>query len=110
MAISTDTELNAMPVVPRREDFDALSGNRLERIIFNNRLVLVIICALLTAFLGYHASRLEVNASFEKMMPQSQPFIKNYFANATSLRGLGNSVRIIVENEKGMSATNVSRA
>lgn len=101
MAISTDTELNAMPVVPRREDFDANSGNRLERIIFNNRLVLVIVCALVTAFLGYHASRLEVNASFEKMMPQSQPFIKNYFANATSLRGLGNSVRIIVENEKG---------
>ena len=101
MAMSPENEINAMPVVPRREDFDPHSGNRLERLIFNNRLILVIICALLTAFLGYHASRLEINASFEKMMPQSQPFIKNYLANAANLRGLGNSVRIVVENEKG---------
>jgi uncharacterized protein len=101
MAISSENDINSMPVVPRREDFDARSGNFLERLIFNNRLALVIICAFMTVFLGYHASRLEVNASFNKMMPQSQPFIKNYFANQTNLRGLGNSVRIAVENEKG---------
>ncbi len=101
MDIPSENQINSMPVVPRREDFDARSGNFLERLIFNNRLVLVIACALLTVFLGYHASKLEVNASFEKMMPQTQPFIKNYFANQNNLRGLGNSVRIAVENEKG---------
>ena len=101
MDIPSENQINSMPVVPRREDFDARSGNFLERLIFNNRLVLVIICALVTVLLGYQASKLEVNASFEKMMPQSQPFIKNYFANRTNLRGLGNSVRIAVESEKG---------
>ena len=90
-----------MPVVPRREDFDARSGNALERLIFNNRLALVIICALITAFLGYQASRLDINASFEKMMPQSHPFIKNYQANQAQIKGLGNTLRIVVENTKG---------
>ena len=101
MAISAKNQLNDMPVVPRREDFDSRSGNLLERIIFNHRLLLVIACALLTAFLGYQAFHLEVNASFEKMMPQSQSFIKNYRDNAKALRGLGNSVRIVVENTQG---------
>ena len=99
MAIST--KIDAMPVVPRREDFDSRSGNALERLIFNNRLTLVIICALLTAFLGYQASRLDINASFEKMMPQSHPFIKNYQANQAQIKGLGNTLRIVVENTKG---------
>ncbi|MCK9284657.1 MAG: MMPL family transporter [Rhodocyclaceae bacterium] len=90
-----------MPVVPRREDFDARSGNILERIIFNNRLALMLVCVVLTAFLGYQASRLDINASFDKMMPQSHPFIQNYRASADALRGLGNSVRIVVENTQG---------
>jgi len=100
--MSTATEKqDVMPVVPRRDDFDARSGNLLERIIFNNRLLVVIVCVLLTAVFGHQASRLEVNASFEKMMPVSHPFIQNYLDNAASLKGLGNSVRIVVENADG---------
>ncbi|WP_220636909.1 efflux RND transporter permease subunit [Georgfuchsia toluolica] len=90
-----------MPVVASREDFDKTSGVLLERMIFNNRFLLVMACLLLTLLLGYFASRLEINASFEKMMPQSSPFVQNYRANAASLKGLGNSVRIVVENTKG---------
>jgi len=99
MAISLN--IDSMPVVPRREDFDSRSGNFLERLIFNNRLLLVVVCGLLTLFLGYQAFRLDMNASFEKMMPQSQPFIKNYLSNSKALKGLGNSVRIVVENPNG---------
>lgn len=101
MALTTNSSLDAMPVVPHLEDFDPRSGNLLERLIFNNRLVLVIACVLMTLFLGYQAFRLEINASFEKMMPQSHPFIQNYRANADALKGLGNSVRIVVENKQG---------
>lgn len=97
----TETQLDAMPIVRHREDFDQKSGSRLERLIFNNRLIIVVACALLTLFLGYEAVKLEINASFEKMMPQSHSFIRNYKANADSLRGLGNSVRIVVENTRG---------
>ncbi|HSV71653.1 MAG TPA: MMPL family transporter [Methylibium sp.] len=93
--------VDAMPVIAKIEDFDRSSGTLLERLIFNNRLLLVVVCALLTVALGWAAARLDINASFEKMMPSSHPFIKHYRDNAASLRGLGNSVRIVVANAKG---------
>ena len=47
------------------------------------------------------ATRLTLNASFEKMIPQGQPYIKNYLENRNELRGLGNVLRIVVENTDG---------
>ena len=35
------------------------------------------------------------------MMPQSQPYIKNYLTYQKDLRGLGNSMRVVVENTDG---------
>jgi hypothetical protein len=88
-------------VARRLEDFNPRSGNVLERLIFNNRMVIILICALLTALLAAQAVRLKVNASFEKTLAQSQPFIRNYLDNKGIARGLGNTVRIVVENRKG---------
>jgi predicted RND superfamily exporter protein len=96
------TEASAEQTVTRRlEEFDPRSGNVLERLIFNNRLAIVLICLLLTALLGSQAIRLKVNASFEKTLAQSQPFIRNYLDNRNIARGLGNTVRIVVENKTG---------
>jgi uncharacterized protein len=101
MAVSQN-DLDTMPVVQDLKDFDTTSGNALERIVFNNRLWMVIACALITVILGYFAAtKLTLNASFEKMLPQSQPYIKNYLDNRNELRGLGNSIRIVVENTEG---------
>jgi predicted RND superfamily exporter protein len=90
-----------MSVIRDPDRFDSRSGNALERLIFNNRRLILAICALLTLFLGYEATKTQVNASFEKMLPQSQAFIRNYLANRTSLASLGNSIRIDVENVRG---------
>jgi predicted RND superfamily exporter protein len=90
-----------MPVVKDLKEFDQKSGNVLERLIFNNRLVVMSICVVVTLLLGYQATKLVFNASFEKMLPQSHPYIKNYLANKNDLRGLGNSIRVVVENTKG---------
>src|SRR4029079_156489 len=35
------------------------------------------------------------------MIPQSQPYIKNYLTHQKELRGLGNAVRVVVENVDG---------
>ncbi|MFD1555024.1 RND family transporter [Paraburkholderia silviterrae] len=89
------------PVVQKREDFESTSGSRLERLIFNHRLWIVAVCVLMTAFLGFQAAKSNVSASYERMMPLSSPFIRNYLANVDSLRSLGNSVRVVVESRKG---------
>ena len=91
-----------MPVVRDLADFDRNSGNRLERLVFNNRRLMLVVCALITLALSYFAAtRLELNASFERMIPQSQPYIKNYLTYQKDLRGLGNALRVVVENTNG---------
>lgn len=91
-----------MPTLRSLSDFDPKSGSALERLIFNHRLAMVVICALLTVVLGWlAATRLTLNASFERMLPQSHPYIKNYLDNRKELRGLGNALRIVVENVDG---------
>jgi predicted RND superfamily exporter protein len=91
-----------MPVVRSVEAFDKRSGNLLERLVFNHRLVMVMACVIATVILGWLAvTRLSFNASFEKMIPSHHPYIRNYLDNAGELRGLGNSLRVVVENEDG---------
>ena len=99
--MSFSSQIDNMPVVRSRAEFDARSGNPLERLIFNNRLLIAIICVLLTGLLGWQSSHLRINASFENMMPQSQEYIRNYLDNKDALPGAGNAIRINVESVTG---------
>ncbi|HUP07717.1 MAG TPA: MMPL family transporter [Caldimonas sp.] len=83
---------------PGSGNHDARSGSRLERALFNHRLVVACLCALITLFLGWQATGLRLNASFEKMIPRHHPYIANYLGHQNDLRGLGNAVRIVVSN------------
>ncbi|MBA5637862.1 MMPL family transporter [Duganella sp. LX20W] len=101
MDMSTDG-IDTMPVVRDLAHFDQRSGNLLERLVFNNRLWMIVLCTVVTVVLGaLAATRLHLNASFEKMLPQGQPYIQNYLHNKDALRGLGNSLRVVVENPQG---------
>ena len=82
--------------------FDPASGSLLERAVFNHRRAVLVICALVTVLLAaLAATRLGLSASFEKMIPRSHPYIQNYLEHRKELRGLGNALRIVVENPKG---------
>ncbi|UVM58519.1 MMPL family transporter [Pseudomonas sp. B21-012] len=97
-----DIQQDTLPVIRNLGDFDARSGNRLERLVFNHRLAFMLCMLLVTLVLGYMAmTRLELRPSFEKMIPQSHPYIRNYLDNRQALRGLGNSLRVVVENTRG---------
>jgi len=89
------------PVIERLEDFDAKSGNLAERVLFNNRFWVVLFCLLGTLLLGWQATRINLNASFEKMIPATHPYIVNYLENRADLAALGNSMRIAVETTEG---------
>ncbi|WP_371867794.1 efflux RND transporter permease subunit [Pseudoduganella rivuli] len=91
-----------MPVVRDLRDFDRRSGSLLERLVFNQRMVLAVACLVATVVLGWLAvTRLTLNASFERMLPQSHPYIQHYLQNKQELRGLGNALRVVVENPRG---------
>jgi len=96
-----DSSLAEHPVIHDLQDFDKYSGSRLERLFFNHRLAVIAVCLLLTVALGLQATKLTLNAGFEKMIPTKHPFIVNYLANKSELAGLGNTLNIAVENAKG---------
>jgi uncharacterized protein len=89
------------PVIRELDGFDQQSGSLGERLLFNNRLVVVLVCLLITLALGYQSLNLRLGASFEKMIPTNHPYIANFLANRTELAGLGNAVRIVVEARQG---------
>ena len=101
MATNEPREIDRMPVINDLKDFDKHSGVLMERIIFNYRHLMIIGCIIISIVLGWQTSKLYLNASFEKMLPQHQPYIKNYIANKKGLKGLGNTIRIVVENTEG---------
>ena len=100
MHAPSTADVSAAP--PSLDDFDPQSGSRLERLVFNHRAAVLLLCALLTLVLGAIAiTRLGLNASFDKMVPRSHPYIQNWLENRDELRGLGNSLRIVVAAREG---------
>jgi predicted RND superfamily exporter protein len=85
--------------------FDPRSGSLVERALFNHRIVVLLLCALVTALLGWQATRLQVNASFEKTIPAQHPYIQNYLKHQADLKGLGNVVRIAVARPSASAGT-----
>jgi predicted RND superfamily exporter protein len=81
--------------------FDPSSGSFLERLIFNNRPLLIALCFILTCLFGYSVHTLQLNASFDSVIPTHHPFIVNYNANADNLKGAGNTLDIVVQANQG---------
>ncbi len=73
----------------------------LERLIFNNRPVVILICLLVSVFLFYQATQVRPSTSFEKMIPLQHPFIQKMMEHRNDLANLGNTVRISVEATDG---------
>ncbi len=82
-------------------NFDPRSGSLIERALFNHRWAVLLVCALVTAVLGWQALRLQLNASFEKTIPTGHPYIQNFLRHQADLSGLGNAVRIAVAARDG---------
>lgn len=89
------------PAIDAGTPFDPRSGSALERLLFTHRPWVLALCALITLLLGWQATRLQLNASFEKTIPVEHPYIRNFLAHQSELSGLGNAVRIAVANPKG---------
>ena len=93
--------LSADAVIADLNKFDQRSGTFAERLLFNNRLAITLICLLITLVLGYQALGLSLNAAYEKMIPTGHPYIANFLENRKQLAGMGNTLRIAVEAKEG---------
>ncbi|WP_116866221.1 efflux RND transporter permease subunit [Pseudomonas syringae] len=73
----------------------------LERLIFNHRPAVILLCLLASLFLFWQATQVRPSTSFEKMIPLSHPFVQNMLKHRNDLANLGNTVRISVEAVDG---------
>ncbi len=89
------------PIIRDISGFDQNSGSRVERLLFNNRPWILLLCVLMTAFLGIQATRARLNASFTQMIPTHQPFIVNFLNHYDDLQSQGNAIRIAVQSNSG---------
>ena len=96
-----DNRADARPVVCSLEAFDRQSGSAVERLFFNHRVLVLVVCLLVTLVLGFYATRLKLNADFEKMIPTGHPYIEQYLKHKGDMKGFGNAVRIAVEVKQG---------
>ncbi len=77
-------------------------GPWLERLIFQNRPLILLGCLFITIGFGFALPHLQLTASFESMIPARHPFIQNYDSNKGNLGDLsGNTVDIIVRADHG---------
>ena len=85
--MSAHTPMPHQPVVLTLEEFDSQSGNWVERALFNHRRTVLLVCLLCTLVLGFFATRIHLNASFEKMIPTGHPYIANFLENRRRCAG-----------------------
>jgi predicted RND superfamily exporter protein len=83
------------------DDFDKGSGSWFERLLFNNRVVFLLICVTITAILGFAATQVRINADFNDTIPTHQPYIRNYLQHFSQLQLGANSVQIAVTANQG---------
>ncbi|MBY8975039.1 RND family transporter [Rhodobacteraceae bacterium NNCM2] len=77
------------------------TGGVLERLIFGRRPLVLIVFAVITAFMLVQVTKLRSDAGFEKMIPAQHPYIANFLEHREALGGLANTVRIVVEAKEG---------
>jgi predicted RND superfamily exporter protein len=73
----------------------------LEPRLFRHRFVIMLVFLAASVLFAWQAALLKPDASFQKMVPATHPFIANYLKYENELRPLGNNIRIAVEAAKG---------
>jgi len=84
-----------------RRQLPAQAEPLVERLIFNNRIPILIFFLFATLFLGYNATKIQPDASFERLIPLEHPYIANMMDHRDDLDNLGNFVRIAVAHKEG---------
>jgi predicted RND superfamily exporter protein len=73
----------------------------LERTIFGARPALLVAFVLTTLVLGWNATRLTPDASFEKMIPMQHPYVQSMMRHIADLGAAGTTVQVVVQSRRG---------
>ncbi|MEE4144570.1 MAG: MMPL family transporter [Halieaceae bacterium] len=72
-----------------------------EKLIFGNRLGILVVFSLITLFLAFRAYQLQPEASFSKLIPQGHSFIQKMNSHLRDLQASGAAVKVSVAVKEG---------
>lgn len=81
-------------------------SNFLEKLIFNNRGIVIGIFALMTLGLLYSASQLKLDAGFEKNIPLNHPYMQTYIKHREDFGGANNILVSVCDRSGNIFNTN----
>ncbi len=73
----------------------------LERLLFNNRPIVLLLFLLVSGFLGYQMTKVQPDVKFEKLIPLAHPYIQNSMAMAPPGGRAGNTIKVAVAVKDG---------
>ena len=86
----------------KRLRYPAVETARLpEKLIFDNRLGILVVFSLITLFLAFQAYQLKPEASFSKLIPQGHSFIQKMNSHLRDLQASGAGVKVSVAVKEG---------
>lgn len=89
-------------IEPDREHYSRdLAEPVVEGWIFDHRKIVLTLFLMVTVFFALMASRVEPDASLERMIPLEHPYVKNFLEHREDLENLANFIRISVEAKQG---------
>ena len=72
-----------------------------ERVLFGNRLLVLSLFLLFSFFFAYQASKIQPDASLERMIPLEHAYIQNFLEHRHDLENLANFIRVSVAVKRG---------
>lgn len=73
----------------------------MEQLVFGRRSLWLLGFTLLTLVFAWQASKLEPDASFEKMIPQQHPYVQAMMRHISDLGAAGTTIQVIIETREG---------
>ncbi len=74
----------------------------LERLIFDNRRVVIVLFLLITGFMLWSASRLRIDAGFTKLLPAKHPYMQTYLKHVQEFGGANRVLVALVAKDGDM--------
>lgn len=73
----------------------------LERLLFNNRLIVMVVLGVLTLLFGFGLTKVRLDSSIEKYIPLNHEYIRNFLVHKDDMKSGVANVKIAVEAVKG---------
>lgn len=99
MSSPSKIDRKGQPFAQPVHSVDKQSGSGVERLFFNNRMLVIALCTLITLVLGFQVPKLQLAASFERMLPSDHEYVSNLRKYEQQLSGSSNVLRIVVATQ-----------